>query len=78
MRGLPDYALPSLELCLERNLEAARLTNPAVRCIGLAVNTSAMSPEDAARYLGETGDRLGLPAVDPLRDGVAAIVDRLD
>jgi uncharacterized NAD-dependent epimerase/dehydratase family protein len=77
MRGLPDYPLPSLETCLEANLAAARLTNAAVACIGVAVNTSQMPAEDAAAYLAETGERLGLPAVDPVRDGVAPIVDRL-
>jgi uncharacterized NAD-dependent epimerase/dehydratase family protein len=77
MRGLPDYPLPSLEACLEANLAAARLTNPAVACVGLAVNTSQMPAEDAAAYLAETAERLGLPAVDPVRNGVAPIVDRL-
>ena len=78
MRGLPEYALPSVQLCIDRNLEAARLTNPAARCIGLAVNTSNLSAEDARRYLTETSDSLGLPAVDPVRDGVAPLVDALD
>jgi uncharacterized NAD-dependent epimerase/dehydratase family protein len=77
MRGLPDYPLPSLEACLEANLAAARLTNPAVVCVGIAVNTSRMAPGDAAAYLAETGARLGLPAVDPVKDGVVPIVDRL-
>jgi uncharacterized NAD-dependent epimerase/dehydratase family protein len=77
MRGLPDYPLPSLEACLEANLAAASLTNPTVVCVGIAVNTSRMATGDAAAYLAETGERLGLPAVDPVRDGVAPIVDRL-
>ena len=77
MRGLPDYPLPSLEACLEANIAAARLTNPAVTCLGIAVNTSQMPADEAAAYLDETGGRLGLPAVDPVRDGVAPIVDRL-
>ena len=34
MRGLPGYPLPDLALCIERNVEAAQLTNPAVRCVG--------------------------------------------
>src|SRR3546814_19446955 len=40
MRGLPDYKLPDLAACLEANLAAARLTNPAARFVGIAVNTS--------------------------------------
>ena len=77
MRGLPHYKLPSLEACLEANLEAAKLTNPDVRCVGLAVNTAAMVEAEAEKYLAETADRMGMPAVDPMRQGVAALVDRL-
>ncbi|MDH3472809.1 MAG: DUF1611 domain-containing protein [Rhodospirillales bacterium] len=77
MRGLPGYPLPDLEACLEANLAAARLTNPAVSCAGVAVNTSSMERDAAARYLEETEARLGLPAADPVRDGVGRIVDRL-
>jgi uncharacterized NAD-dependent epimerase/dehydratase family protein len=77
MRGLPDYPLPSLEACLEANLVAARLTNPAVACIGVAINTSHMASGEAEAYLAETSERLGLPAVDPVKNSVGPIVDRL-
>jgi uncharacterized NAD-dependent epimerase/dehydratase family protein len=77
MRGLPDYPLPSLEACLEANLAAARLTNPAVTCVGVAVNTSHMAAGDTEAYLAEVGERIDLPAVDPVKHGVASIVDRL-
>ena len=77
MRGLPEYPLPPLEECIRRNEEAARLTNPAATCIGVAVNTSALDPGAARRLLDETAQTLGLPAVDPVRDGVGPIVDRI-
>jgi uncharacterized NAD-dependent epimerase/dehydratase family protein len=77
MRGLPDYPLPDLQLCIDANLTAARLTNPAVTCVGIAVNTAQLDQAAAERLLRETGQRLGLPAVDPLRSGVGPIVDRL-
>ena len=77
MRGLPGFPLPSLEDCIAANLQAARLTNPAVRCVGIAINTAALDEAAATRLLSETADRMGLPAVDPLRTGVDAIVDRL-
>ena len=77
MRGLPDYALPSLAACLDRNLEAAALTNPAVVGVGVAINTSQMAQPNAERLLKSTADELGLPAVDPVKDGVGPIVDRL-
>jgi uncharacterized NAD-dependent epimerase/dehydratase family protein len=77
MRGLPDYGLPDLQLCIDTNLTAARLTNPDVRCIGVAVNTSLMEADAARRYAGETEEKLGLPVVDPVRHGVAPLVDQL-
>jgi uncharacterized NAD-dependent epimerase/dehydratase family protein len=77
MRGLPHYPLPDLRLCIERNIEAAQLTNPAARCIGVSINTGALETAAARDYLRETEDRLRLPCVDPLRTGVGAIVDRM-
>jgi uncharacterized NAD-dependent epimerase/dehydratase family protein len=77
MRGLPHYPLPDLETCLEANLAAARLTNPDVRCAGIAVNTSRLPSGEAEAYLAQVSKRLGQPAVDPLRTGVGALVDRL-
>jgi uncharacterized NAD-dependent epimerase/dehydratase family protein len=53
------------------------LTNPAVRCVGVSVNTSAMDAGAARDYLRRTEEELGLPVVDPGRAGVGAIVDRL-
>ena len=77
MRGLPKRSLPSLPECIAANVSAARLTSPAVRCIGVAINTRALSPLDAGRYLAELQDELGLRCVDPLTTGVAALVDCL-
>jgi uncharacterized NAD-dependent epimerase/dehydratase family protein len=77
MRGLPDYPLPDLKLCIERNIEAAQLTNPAVRCVGISLNTAALDHAAARDYLRETEHRLGLPCVDPVRTGVGPIVDYL-
>ena len=77
MRGLPTYKLPDLKTCIDRNIEAAQLTNAAARCVGISVNTSAMDAGEARDYLRRTEDELGLPVVDPVRAGVGAIVDRL-
>ncbi len=77
MRGLPSYKLPDLGLCIARNVEAAQLTNPLARCIGVSVNTAALDAVAARDYLRRTEDALGLPCVDPVRSGVGAIVDRL-
>jgi uncharacterized NAD-dependent epimerase/dehydratase family protein len=77
MRGLPDYALPSLQECMEANLVAARLTNPEVRFVGVAINSSAMAADAVDAYLASVEEELHLPTVDPFRHGVARIVDNL-
>jgi uncharacterized NAD-dependent epimerase/dehydratase family protein len=77
MRGLPQYAVPDIQTCIEVNLSAARLTNPGVVCAGLSVNTSRLDPEAAKTCLAELEAEFGLPAVDPLRDGVGRLVDEI-
>jgi len=77
MRGLPHYRLPEIRACIEANLAAARLTNPEVVCPGLSVNTSRLDPAAASAYLAELEAELGLPAVDPMRDGVSRLVDEI-
>jgi len=77
MRGLPHQPLPGLALCLQRNLEAAQLTNPDVRAIGVSINTAALSDAAARDYLAKVEDELQLPAVDAFRSGVVKLVDAL-
>lgn len=78
MRGLPHQALPDIGVCIEGHLAAARLTNPDVQCVGIAVNSSALGSDGArADLMQQLSDRFEIPALDPVRDGVAPIVDRL-
>lgn len=77
MRGLPDYPLPDLRACLEANLAAARLTNPSVKAVGVALNTSNLPTQKAQAMCAEIGDMLGLPCQDPVSMGVESIVDHL-
>ena len=77
MRGLPDYPMPDLKLCLETNLTAARLTNPNVKAVGVALNTSNLGASEALSICREISGQLGLPCLDPVTMGVEAIVDNL-
>lgn len=76
MRGV-QHPLPTIGAVIDHTIACGRLTNPAIRCVGIAVNTAALGEEDAKALLVATGDEYGLPASDPVRFGVAAIVDRL-
>lgn len=75
VRGLPHWPVPSLEECFELHLRCAQMMNPAVRFVGIAVNTSALAEESARSLLIELERRYSLPASDPVRFGVAPIVD---
>jgi uncharacterized NAD-dependent epimerase/dehydratase family protein len=77
MRALPGRAMPDLADCLRANLEAARLTSPAVRAVGICLNTSALDRDAALRLCAETQDRLGLPCTDPVAFGAEPIIDNL-
>ncbi|MEE2775555.1 MAG: NAD-dependent epimerase/dehydratase family protein, partial [Acidobacteriota bacterium] len=78
IHGVAGYATPTLRECAERHLDAARLTSPGVECVGVSVNTSSMVREARREYLEEIEEMLNVPAVDPLKTGVGAIVDGLE
>ena len=69
------YALPSLTECIEQHVQLGRRTNPAIQCVGISLNTSRLPPGQRAAVRAEAAARTGLPCVDPLLDGCAAIVD---
>jgi uncharacterized NAD-dependent epimerase/dehydratase family protein len=77
MRGIPGRPLPDLKECIATNVALARMTNPACVSIGIALNTRHMQPDAAVALTRRLEDALDLPCVDPVRHGVAAIVDRL-
>ena len=77
MRGLPDYELPGLEVLRDTALAMARVANPACQVVGISINTQHLSEADAMAYLAEVETRMGLPAVDPFRQGAARLVDAL-
>ena len=77
MRGIPGRPVPELADCLERNLEAARLTSPDVRAAGICLNTSAMDAETAQRLCSVIEVQMGLPCTDPVRFGVESIIDQI-
>jgi len=66
-----------LDTAIAAYLSAARVTNPKPHFVGISLNTSSMSSSQAESILRETSRSLGLPCVDPIRTGVAAIVDEL-
>ncbi|MBV7394309.1 N-acetyltransferase DgcN [Mameliella sediminis] len=77
MRGLPGYALPSLEEVRDLSLSLAKVANPDCKVVGVSINTQHMGEAEARSYCEEVEARLGLPTVDPFRHGADRLVDAL-
>ncbi len=73
----PLYPIPPLDQCLESYLAAARLTNPNVKFVGVCMNTSGLTKTEREDLFAATSEQLNLPVVDPVKTGVAAIVERI-
>lgn len=76
MRGVA-FPLPSLHAVIDLNVQCGRLTNPDIRPLGFAINTQALAEDAARAYLAGVEAEHKLPATDPIRFGVGALVDRL-
>lgn len=77
MRGIPGRRPPGLAETLHLNLAAARLTSPAVRAVGVCLNTSSLGRDEAHALCVRVERQLGMPCTDPIAFGVEAIVDNL-
>jgi uncharacterized NAD-dependent epimerase/dehydratase family protein len=77
IEGYDDFPIPALQVAIDRYVEAGRLTNPNVRCVGISINSSSLSDADWKRYANDLSQELKLPVVDPMRGGVAALATAL-
>jgi uncharacterized NAD-dependent epimerase/dehydratase family protein len=76
MRGVP-HTLPSIREVIYMTIACGRVTNPDIRCVGIAVNTRALEETIARALLDQTATDYDLPATDPVRFGAEPLVDRL-
>ncbi len=68
--GLDGYQLPSVEEVIDLTIRLGSLTNPAIRCGGISLNTSSLSEEEATEVFATESQRLhGIPVADPMRGG---------
>ena len=75
--GYPAYPIVPLAECIERYLEAARLTNARARFAGMSLNTANLDASERKAAMQRAADQTGLPVVDPVATGVAPLVDAL-
>jgi uncharacterized NAD-dependent epimerase/dehydratase family protein len=77
LNEFPDYPIPDIGLAIRRYVEAAQLTNPAVRMAGISLNTSRLPAPRSATILTEMEQRYGLPCFDPLKSNLGEFIDSL-
>jgi uncharacterized NAD-dependent epimerase/dehydratase family protein len=73
-----DFPIPALDDAIATNLDLARRTNKHVKLVGLSVNSSNLSDEQTSIAMAELEDIHKVPVVDPVRTGVAKLVDFLE
>ncbi len=78
MDSMEGYLVPELEQVIETNLAMGAVTNPNIRLGGIALNTVNLTHEDALKEIARVEAKFGVPVVDPVRTGVASIVDLLE
>ena len=76
--GCPGFPLPTVGDAIRLNVELARRVNRNARCVGISMNTSMLSADEAEARMGKVSEEHGVPCVDPMRDGVDRIVSVLD
>lgn len=75
--GWPDFELPTIREVIERTIEIGKQTNSKIHCVGLSINTSKLTEQEAKDFLASMENVFGLPATDPIRFGVKNIVRAL-
>ena len=72
-----EAPMPTIRQVMELTEICGKLTNPDIRCVGVAINTAALDEESARRVIEETAAEIGQPTTDPVRFGIAHIVDNI-
>jgi len=73
----PDYPIPPLGTVIDAYVRAGRLTNHAIRCVGISINSSELTDAQWRTYRAGLERELDLPVVDPMRGGVASLAAAL-
>jgi uncharacterized NAD-dependent epimerase/dehydratase family protein len=77
MRGLPDHKLPTIQEVSDLALTLARVANANCKVAGISINTQHMSEDEALAYMAKIEAEIGLPTVDPFRQGAERLADAL-
>lgn len=75
--GWPEFELPTIREVIERTIDIGKQTNKNIHCVGLSINTSKLTEQEARDFLESLENVFELPATDPIRFGVGNIVKAL-
>jgi uncharacterized NAD-dependent epimerase/dehydratase family protein len=75
--GFESFRAPTIEDCIALNLQLGAMTNAAIRCVGISVNTAGMSADERRAALQGVRERFDVPVFDPAVEGCDAVVDLL-
>jgi len=76
MRGVKNK-LPSISEVISKTIELGKLTNPDIKCAGIALNTSNMlnKSEDMKKMIS---DKHSIPCLDPLKDDLSDFINMIN
>ena len=76
MRGV-STPVPTIQEVIDLTIQLGRLTNPHIRCVGLAINTMMLSENHAKSLIEALAEEHKLPATDPVRFGTDPLIDHI-
>jgi uncharacterized NAD-dependent epimerase/dehydratase family protein len=71
----PGFTIPPIQEVIDLHLALARRTNPKVKCVAIALNTSSVSATEGDKIIADYETKYHLPAFDPMRSDLRRIVD---
>lgn len=71
------HPVPKIEDVIALTTRLGQVTNPSIRCVGVAINTAKLEERAARDLIQATQSRIGLPTTDPIRFGVDRIIAEL-
>lgn len=77
IEGWDDFPLPSIQQVIDRTTDLGKQVNPAIKCVGISVNTAELNESERMSCLENLSNKYGLPCIDPIKDGTDAIIANL-
>lgn len=77
IRHLPHCSLPTIKETIAANIAAAKLTNANTQLVGISLNTSSLTEQQAQTLCADWQEQFGVPVTDPVRFGINSIAQHI-